>query len=66
MIQYIHFKPFAHNSNVRCLNGSAHAHYSSEIDRVTCPLCLDPNHKKEHWAIVQEEYRTKNKRPLFT
>ncbi len=62
----IHFRPMKYTpgmsgtGNVRCLNGSAHTQETTDIKQVTCALCLNPNTFKDHWAIKQNEVRTKN------
>jgi len=45
----VHFRPFKDSYNVRCLNGSAHANRTYDIDRVTCSKCLNPNTAKRFW-----------------
>lgn len=46
----VHFKPYPLTSdNVRCLNGSAHALYSTDIKEVTCKKCLDPKECQCFW-----------------
>jgi hypothetical protein len=56
----VHYKPFAFNHNVRCLNGNAHAQFSRDLKDVNCSLCLDHKYKQRHWIKVQEEYKTKH------
>ena len=54
----IHFKPSTKTDNVKCLNGSAHVHYSFRIEDVNCTKCLDETDKdQEHWW---DEFFTKN------
>jgi hypothetical protein len=62
----IHYQPFAFSHNVRCLNGSAHAQSSTDIKDVNCSLCLDPKTYKRHWAMKQEEHRTKHQHSPIT
>lgn len=50
----IHFQPLASNSNVRCLNGSAHVFTTRDINEVTCEQCLNPETAKE---FCQEKER---------
>jgi hypothetical protein len=45
----IHFKPFSDNGNVRCLNGNIHRTCTTDIRRVTCLKCLNPNTNKDFW-----------------
>lgn len=60
----VHFLPMpGKNTNVRCLNGSAHIARTSDIKEVTCPLCLDPNTKAQYWA---EKRQPRQKLPFQT
>ena len=52
----IHFEPFRDSGNVRCLNGSAHARYSNDINRVTCTKCLNPNTAKSFWLEHEQKH----------
>jgi len=52
----IHFRPSSQTRNVRCLNGSAHVQTSSDINKVTCPLCKDSKTNAEFW-ISKGVYR---------
>ena len=45
----VHFRPFNDSGNVRCLNGDAHAIETTDINKVTCPKCLNPNTGKDFW-----------------
>jgi len=46
----VHFRPMQDNSNVRCLNGSAHLKETRDIRLVTCEKCLNKNTCKRYWA----------------
>ena len=59
-MESIHYIVVAGEFNVRCLNGSAHARRTRHIEHVTCELCLNPEHNKEHWSRFIEEKRTKH------
>jgi hypothetical protein len=50
MDNLIHYHPDPKNGNVRCLNGSAHAHGTTDITKVTCPKCLDKKTCIEYWT----------------
>lgn len=52
----IHFRPFNDSGNVRCLNGNAHASYTTDKNRITCPLCLNENTKKEFWFQHEQKH----------
>jgi hypothetical protein len=46
----IHYRPpIGNNRKVKCLNGSAHARGTTNMDMVDCPKCSDKNHNKEYW-----------------
>jgi len=57
----IHFNPFKDNYNVRCLNGNAHANKTTDINNVTCPLCLNPNTGKGFWSAYENKNGNVNK-----
>lgn len=59
----VHYQPLSYNSNVRCLNGSAHIRRTTDYKQVTCALCKDPRTNAAHWAQVREEFRTKHTQP---
>ena len=57
----VHYKPFRDNSNVRCLNGSAHRRYSEDLKEVTCPKCKDPKTAEGFWHVHETEHGNENK-----
>ena len=59
----IHFRPFNDSGNVRCLNGSAHAHYSTDINKVNCLKCLDPKTGQNFWHEHEHKKGNVNKNP---
>ena len=56
-----HFRPYGSSGNVRCLNGSAHARSTNDINKVTCLKCLNPktaegfwhNHEQKHGNVMK-------------
>jgi hypothetical protein len=44
-----HYQPIQGYHNVKCLNGSAHISKTTDITKVTCPLCLTVNLNSEFW-----------------
>ena len=57
----IHYEPFRDSGNVRCLNGSARARYSSDINEVTCTKCLNPKTGEKFWAKHERKHGNKYK-----
>jgi hypothetical protein len=53
----VHFKPSEYNSNVRCLNGSAHISRTLDINQVTCEKCLNESTYKDYWGNFFKELR---------
>lgn len=68
-MDYIHYTPLPNSRNVRCLNGSAHIYGTSDLNGVTCPLCLDISTHREYWSEKRELYyqqlRTKTAQNIF-
>ena len=54
--ELIHFQPFGDTFNVKCLNGSAHAHRTKFKEFVTCPLCLKPETNKDFWSEYENKH----------
>ena len=48
MSELIHYHPYK-GFGVRCLNGSAHARGTVNINEVTCPKCKDPKTASRYW-----------------
>jgi len=63
-VELRHYTPFEDSFNVRCLNGSAHAHRTSHIEFVTCPLCLNPATAKEFWMRHEQKHGNRFKNYL--
>ena len=59
--EMVHFKPFNDNGNVRCLNGDAHARRTTDINKVTCIKCLNPNTGKNFWHRHEEKRGNQHK-----
>jgi hypothetical protein len=56
-LEQTHFLPIKNYSNVRCLNGSAHIKRSTDINDVTCPLCLNEETHKSFWKEKENDGR---------
>ena len=61
-----HFQPIQNYMNVRCLNGSAHIKKTTDINKVTCPLCLDKETHKSFWKEKEKVSQKIISPPLWT
>lgn len=55
----VHFTPYQRTWNVWCLNGSAHARRTTNMDEVTCPKCRERPKDLVNWW---KEYIAKRER----